>query len=76
MRCLVLLCCAVLAGCTAKYPEGVLACTRAADCPTGWVCRLNRLCYSSIARAGSGGSVAEVGGAGGIGTRGHALTGR
>jgi hypothetical protein len=62
--------CAWLAGCSASIPEGIYACTRPSDCPSGFECREDDgggFCYRpGGANAGSGGS----GGQGGRGGRG------
>jgi hypothetical protein len=42
---------ALLSGCS--LPEGRYACAANEDCPSGWHCRLNHLCYSQPATPGS-----------------------
>jgi hypothetical protein len=65
MRCVALLLLSSLAACTAQYPEGVLACQRATDCPSGWTCRLTRYCYATKARTLElGGAAALINGVG------------
>jgi hypothetical protein len=62
-----------LAGCKATIPEGVYACTRPSDCPSGFECRADDsgalYCFRpGGASAGSG----DLGGQGGRGGRGGA----
>jgi len=61
---------ALLAACTADIPNGVLACDRDNDCPTGFSCHSDGLCYdepeSNAGTGGSGGTGAsDAGGTGG-----------
>jgi hypothetical protein len=66
MRSLLFAVVVMLAGCSAKYPEGVLACTKQSDCPSNWVCRIDRYCHSTPARSAAGEEAsAGNGGAGG-----------
>ena len=37
----------VQAGCSPSIPEGRFGCTVADDCPTGWSCGMDGLCYST-----------------------------
>ena len=38
---------AVMSACTASPPEGQMECRTAEDCPEGWICADDDLCYSS-----------------------------
>ena len=66
----------LLGACTAKYPEGVIWCNRAADCPDGWNCRLlEQHCYSTPRSAAAGArSEGGSGGAAGKATLKQGLT--
>jgi len=66
MRSLLLVVVMMLAGCSAKYPEGVLACTKSSECPSDWECRIDRYCYENRAR-GAAGERADAGSAGAAG---------
>jgi hypothetical protein len=69
MKAAILIGVVMLAGCSAKYPEGVLACTKQSDCPSGWVCRVDRYCYSTARTAAAGEEASSGGndGSGGLG---------
>jgi hypothetical protein len=46
------------AGCSVDYPEGRIACTSSAECPTGWVC-VEHACYSTTSDVGVDATIAE-----------------
>ncbi len=37
----------ILSACSVKPPEGQMACTSDSECPDGWICDTDSLCYGA-----------------------------
>jgi len=57
---LLLVASALAAGCEATPPEGRLSCDVTTDCPSGWFCRTDRLCWRTAAAEDAGTTDARV----------------